>query len=146
MIADPLAHVPGIWRPCLAVELNGTPGRLLKMNPGPGANWFADVGPGYQSGVDRILAEAWGRKQLQPKILLDDPTGATTGCLAAFCRGVYQDACMYALCNPGEEPGDPAEWQIRIPARHGSHMCSRGPTEAAAWRNAILVHPSLLEL
>lgn len=143
MSSDPLSRVPNIWRPCLAVELNGTPGRLARMNPGSGLNWFADVGPGYQSGVDRILAEAWGLGQLQPKILLDDPTGATTGCLAAFCRELYGDSCMYALCNPGEEPGDPAHWQIRVPLRHGSRCLVEGPTEPAAWSAAILAHPSL---
>ena len=139
---DPLSRVPNIWRPCLAVELNGAPGRLLKMNPGPGLNWFADVGPGYQSGVDRILAEAWGRGQLQPKILLNDPTGATTGCLAAFCRGLWKLPDLY--CRPLL----PGGWVVGRPFTRPGIVFDgvHGPTEAAAWRNAILAHPSLSEL
>lgn len=139
MRPDALTHVPGIWRPCLAIELNGTPGRLLKMNPGPGLNWFADVGPGYQSGVDRILAEAWGRKQLQPKILLDDPTGATTGCLAAFCRELYGEPYMFV--HPMLTQPDDRRWST-----YYDGVTFTGPTESAVWRAAILAHPSLLEL
>lgn len=142
MSTDPLSRVPGIWRACLAVELNGTRGRLARMNPGPGLNWNADVGVGYMAGVDRILAEAWGRAQLRPQILLDDPTGATTGCLAAFCRGLYKDPLAYAMPEGGR-------WTVY--ARRNvddvrEEGIASGLTEPAAWRAAILAHPSLSEL
>lgn len=39
-MTDPLARVPGIWRPFLAVAFNGVSGRLYPANPG--LNWHAD--------------------------------------------------------------------------------------------------------
>lgn len=67
---------------------------------------------------------------------LQDP--ATLGCLLSLAREAWKDPLIYVLVNPGEEPGDPNEWQVRVPLRHGSRMLASGPTEGEALANAIL--------
>ena len=71
---------------------------------------------------------------------LQDP--ATLGCMLALVREVWGDPCLYVMCSPGEEPGDPTEWQVRIPLRHGSRILASGSTEGEALVNVLLALPT----
>lgn len=84
-----------------------------------------------------------------PEIRAFDPTGATTGCLQAFCRGLYGIPSMHVV------PEDPTAtvWTVCACNETGTYEVDgpdgrsiRGPTEPAAWRAAILAHPSRSEL
>lgn len=129
---SPLSRVPGILCPGMRAAISGEPGRFVLPSDGvPGLDWHGETG------TVRHLRGVGPIEEYADATILDDPTGATTGCLAAFCRGVYGIPRMYTV-----PAGDSADWLVL----DGTRVVARGPTEAAAWRNAILAHPSLSEL
>ena len=127
-MTDPLSRVPGIWRPGMLTLQYGVSARLTGQDEQ--GRWNA----WDRSGV-------WLRYNTMDgiEVATDDPAGATTGCLAAFCRGVWKLPDLY--CRPLL----PGGWVVGRPFPRPGIVFDdvHGPTEAAAWRNAILVHPSL---
>lgn len=129
-MTDPLTRVPGIWRAGLLTLQHGVPARLVGQDKQGRWNAWDDSGVWLRYSVMDGIEVATG-----------DPTGATTGCLAAFCRELYGAPLAYAMPDVGA-------WSIwlRADGDAGWSQVGIGPTEAAAWKAAILAHPSLSEL
>lgn len=138
-MSDPLTRVPGILRPGLRAAINGEPGRFVLPSDGvPGLDWYGE------RGTVRHFRGAGPIEEYADATILDDPTGSTTGCLAAFCRGLWKLPDLY--CRPLLPGGWVVTRQFTHPAIGADFDDCHGNTEAAAWRAAILAHPSLRDL
>lgn len=113
-----LARLTGCWRPHMVYDLGDPHGPIFCPTS------IEDAGNALQE-------HGWRPRLSEP---------ATIGCLAEWCREVCGDPCLYAVCVPGEEPGDADSWHIREPLRYGSRSVSSRnyPTEGDAWAAAIL--------
>lgn len=129
-MSDPLTRVPNIWRDgMLTTEGYRVVHRIdfSMITPDAIGHWlFAAGGKSWHDTLDGH------------EVALDDPSGATTGCLAAVCRGLYGDPLLHAVPF-----GEGLGWRIR---GWDDGCVAEGPTEAAAWWNAILAHPSLQDV
>lgn len=115
--AQRLARVPGIWRAGMLADC-GRRGMVRITDPALFAeNYLVQHGAGWTA----------------PTPCLDDPIGATTGCLAAFCRELYGEP--YLFVHPMLTRPDDQRWRTHY---DGTMFC--GPTEAEAWSVAILAH------
>jgi len=125
--AQRLARLPWCWR-------GGMRYRLSPTHP-----WTRYDGDDASDGDGNPCRESEPTMR-SPLVQIDLTDPATVGCLAAWAREVRGDPCLYAVCVPGEEPGDADSWHIREPLRYGSRSVSPASfaTEGDAWAAAIL--------
>lgn len=129
-----LAKLPRCWRPgMLAIPGIGSVYRgwcrILSVDSDGNVSAWTD-----EDGII-LTAKDVGFLDFAAALVPDLTDPATVGAIAAWCREVCGNPCLYATCTPGEDSGDVDRWHIRELHRYGSITASFGkyPTEVDAW-------------